>query len=337
MRQQDLNLLVIFDAIMTEGAITRAAERLSMTQPAVSNALSRMRVAWKDELFLKDGRGVQPTVFAKNLWSQIRTPLSQLEHAVDPTTFDPATEHRTFRIAASDVTVDATWGILAKKLEEVAPNINISTVPANMNRQNEMLHNAEVDLMIGKNIDLAEAVRSEHLMTPHFVVAMGHNHPIAQAKNTIDVEDFIAAQHLMISSSDNTSDITDSTLTGLGLKRRVAMSINQFSPAPAILKQSNLIAVLPSAAIEREIISGELAIYELPIELPPLQVSLLWHKRQDHDLGLSWLRNILGQLIRDDANRHLETVTRFCRECCQQQKDAFAREQGEFARLSAVE
>ena len=102
MRPHDLNLLMIFDAIMTEGAITRAADRLSMTQPVVSNALSRMRTAWKDELFVKDGRGIQPTSFAKNLWSQIQGPLGELEVAVNPTDFNPATAKRTFRIAATD-------------------------------------------------------------------------------------------------------------------------------------------------------------------------------------------------------------------------------------------
>ena len=120
MRPQELNLLVVFDAIMTERSITRAADRLSMTQPAVSNAVGRMRVAWKDELFVKDGRNIQPTLHAQNLWSQIREPLSALSEAMNPTAFVPSSAKRTFRIALTDIAVDMIWGQMRKIIEKTS-------------------------------------------------------------------------------------------------------------------------------------------------------------------------------------------------------------------------
>lgn len=129
MRPQELNLLMIFDAIMTEGSITRAAEQLSLTQPAVSNALARMRAAWGEELFIKDGRNIQPTAFANNLWGQIQGPLGSLEHAINQSEFNPATAQRTFRISAADIFVEMIWGPLRKIIEQQAPGINIHAIP----------------------------------------------------------------------------------------------------------------------------------------------------------------------------------------------------------------
>ena len=147
MRPHDLNLLMIFDAIMTEGAITRAAE--NMTQPAVSNALS-YAPAWKDELFVKDGRGIQPTSFAKNLWSQIQGPLGELEVAVNPTDFNPATAKRTFRIAATDSIVSMVWGPLRKVIENEAPGINIHAIPNYDMETDKILKDAEAELTFSK-------------------------------------------------------------------------------------------------------------------------------------------------------------------------------------------
>ena len=109
MRPQELNLLIVFDAIMMEGSITQAAERLSMTQPAVSNAVARMRSMWKDDLFIRQGRAIQPTLFATNLWTKVRQPLSNLSDAIEPVSFDPLTSTRTFHIGTVDLFVELTW------------------------------------------------------------------------------------------------------------------------------------------------------------------------------------------------------------------------------------
>ena len=128
MRSQDLSLLVIFDAIMIEGSITRAAERLNLTQPAVSNAVGRMRAIWKDDLFTKDGRNIRPTLFAQNLWNQVRQPLKEIDDAINPKRFEASTSRRVFTIAATDLMIDMVWAELRQRIEDLLALITLAEV-----------------------------------------------------------------------------------------------------------------------------------------------------------------------------------------------------------------
>ncbi len=308
MRHQELNLLVIFDAIMTEGSITRAADRLALTQPAVSNALSRMREIWKDELFVKDGRTIQPTIYAQNLWIQIKKPLHQLVEAVDPNSFDPATAKRTFRIAAADVIIDITWRPLRKLIEKEAPNINIHAVPYTILNAEDVLHNAEVDLVVGGTAATGNVIRSEYLYTPCFICVMRPGHPLAKAN--LSLEEFANAEHLLVSLSGDASGLTDQVLSQHGLSRRIAMTVNHFSAVPDLLKETNLIAIVPSTAVNDAIFRGELAVIEPPIQMVPNHVSSFWHKRQEGDQGLVWLRKHVNSIIKSRAESHFEALNR---------------------------
>ncbi|AYA65295.1 LysR family transcriptional regulator [Alteromonas sp. RKMC-009] len=311
MRTQDLNLLMIFDAIMTEGAITRAADRLAMTQPAVSNALSRMRSAWGDELFVKDGRGIQPTSFARNLWTQIQGPLSQLETAVNPTVFDPATSQRTFRIAATDTLVKMIWGPLRQIIEREAPGINIFAIPNPNSDSEKILTDAEAELSVCKYTAPNSVIRSEFLFEPKYVVVMRPGHPLAKERLTL--EEFVNAQHLLVSITGDTTGPTDQVLNNLGLSRRIAMTVNDFHNVPPLLEQSDLICVAPSLVVEHDIFAGRLAVFETPVEIMPTPVSLLWHKRQDVDQGLQWLRRHVVRIIHERCAQHEARLSQCCR------------------------
>ncbi|MBD3586085.1 LysR family transcriptional regulator [Salinimonas sp. HHU 13199] len=311
MRPQELNLLMIFDAIMTEGAITRAADRLAMTQPAVSNALSRMRTAWGDELFVKDGRGIQPTAFARNLWSQIQTPLGALEDAVNPALFEPATANRTFRIAATDTFVEMVWGPLRQMIEREAPGINIYAIPIQSIETADILKDAEAELAISKYIRPESVIHSEHLLDPRYVVVMRPGHPLA--KEALTLEQFIQAEHLLVSLTGDVSGPTDQALQSIGKSRRIAMTVNNFHNVPSLLKQTDLICVAPSMVFEKEIFSQQLAVFEAPVELPRTPLSLLWHKRQDHDAGLRWLRSHIVRIIHERGKQHEALLAQCCR------------------------
>ena len=125
MKTQELQLLYIFDAIMTERSVTCAADRLAMTQPAVSNAISRMRQIWNDPLFVRKGRNIEPTSYALSLWDQVGDPMFALTNAVSATQFDPASARRTFRIAVTDVIVEMIWRQLIELLEREAPGVDV--------------------------------------------------------------------------------------------------------------------------------------------------------------------------------------------------------------------
>ena len=311
MKTQDLSLLMIFDAIMTEGAITRAADRLAMTQPAVSNALSRMRSAWGDELFVKDGRGIQPTTFARNLWSQIQHPLSELENAVNPALFDPGTSRRTFRIAATDTIVNMVWGPLRQIIEREAPGVNIHAIPNSNLDSEKILKDAEAELAITKYVQPSSVIRSEYLMDPKYVVVMRPGHPLATEQLTL--EDFVKADHLLVSITGDINGPTDQVLNNIGLRRRIAMTVNDFYNVPPLLDQSDLICVAPSLVVEDDIFSGRLAVFETPVEIQPTPISILWHKRQDIDQGLQWLRKHVVRIIHERCAQHEARLSQCCR------------------------
>jgi len=311
MRHQELNLLTVFDAIMTEGSITRAADRLAMTQPAVSNSVSRMRTLWNDEVFIKDGRNIQPTLFAQNLWAQVREPLKQLDLALAPTGFDPATAVRTFRIATVDALVDIAWKPLREIIEREAPGVNIYAVPYTIVNGQQVLEDAEVDLVVGTFGVVPGMITSTFLYNSKYVCIMRPGHPLAKAK--IGLEEFAAADHLLVSLSGDTTGFTDQALAQHGLKRRVAMTVNHFSAVPPLLFDSDLIAVVPSTTTEKEIFRGELAVTMPPVEIPTNQLHCYWHRRQEADVGLTWLRELLTGIIKRNADRHFASLARhFC-------------------------
>ena len=295
MRPQELNLLVIFDAIMTEKSITRTADRLAMTQPAVSNAVARMRAAWDDELFVKDGRNIQPTTYAKNLWDQVRDPLQQLSSAIDPDEFDPQTAKRTFRLSVSDIVVDTIWADLRRLCEREAPGINIHAVPHTIVNTQQVLDDADVDLVVGATNPMPESIRDTHLFDGCFVCVMRKDHPLAKPNLTLD--EFVNADQLLVSLSGDSSAMTDQVLSQRGLSRRVAFTVNHFASAAPILMESDLIAVLPAGAVYEYVVEGQLAVTQLPIDIPKASISMLWHKRQDNDAGLEWLRGHIKEIM----------------------------------------
>ncbi|BBN83833.1 LysR family transcriptional regulator [Pseudoalteromonas sp. A25] len=309
MRPQELKLLVIFDVIMTEKSITQAAERLSMTQPAVSNAVSRMRVLWKDKLFVPDGRRIQPTTYANNLWGKIRDPLHNINQAIEPEQFDAKSAKRTFRVALPDIALDALWLDLRKLFECEAPGLNLHAVPYTIACTKPILDAADVDLVIGQSNRSLENICLEHLFDTSYVCVMRKNHPLT--KQTLTVEAFAVAEHLLVSLSGDITSPVDQALQQLGLTRRVAFTVNSFSSAVPIIKESNLIAILPTDLIYNHLACGELAIAHPPIDIPHSSISMLWHKRQSADKGLIWLRKHIKQIFIKRRTHQVDTVMNF--------------------------
>lgn len=309
MRPHELKLLVIFDVIMTENSITRAAEQLSMTQPAVSNALARMRILWKDELFVPDGRKVQPTSYAKNLWEQVRDSLHNINQALEPEDFEAKNAKRTFRIALPDIALDALWLDMRKLFEKEAPGLNLHAVPYTITCTKPLLDDADVDLVIGQSNRSLESICSDHLFDTSYVCAMRKDHPLA--KKLLTVEAFTSAQHLLVSLSGDIASPTDQALQQLGLIRRVAFTVNNFSSAVPIIKESDLIAILPTDLIHKHIESDELAITHPPVDIPHTSISMLWHKRQSSDKGLIWLRKHIKQIFIKRRTHQVEKVLKF--------------------------
>ena len=309
MRPHELKLLVIFDVIMTEKSITQAAERLSMTQPAVSNAVARMRVLWKDELLVPDGRKIQPTTYAKNLWGKVRDSLHNINQAIEPEDFEARSAMRTFRVALPDIALDTLWLDLRKLFEKEAPGLNLHAVPYTIACTKPMLDGADVDLVIGQSNRSLENICTDHLFDTSYVCVMRKDHPLT--KKRLTVEEFSLAEHLLVSLSGDIASPTDQALQQLGLTRRIAFTVNKFSSAVPIIKESDLIAILPTDLIHNYLDCGELAIAHPPVDIPHSSISMLWHKRQSADKGLMWLRKQIKQIFIKRRTDQIEKVLDF--------------------------
>jgi len=296
MSKPDLNLMVIFDAIMQEQSVSIAAERLSMTQPSVSNALSRMRHVFKDPLFIKDGRGIKPTPFANSLWLQISSSLNTISDVVSPKKFVPHYAKRTFRIALTDGLVSLLWVELRQIIEKTAPHINIHAVPYTMNAES-LLMNAQVDLIADYVPELSRNLQRQHLCNNHFVALMSPEHPLAN--KVLDLKALTNSDNLLVSLSGDASGIVDSKLAEKNLTRRIAMTTNNFSNAISLLKQTSLLCVLPYPVVFEHVQDGSLIAKSIPIDIPPAEISMAWHNRSNRDVGLIWLRDTIANIIKN--------------------------------------
>lgn len=304
MANTDLNLMVIFDAIMHEQSITAAADRLAMTQPAVSNAVSRMRNVWKDPLFVKHGRGIRPTPYANKLWQEISTPLESIRIATDKKKFIPAQLKRTFRIAVTDWMADLFWLPLRQLIEQEAPLVNIHAVPYTVNGEG-LLINADVDIVLDYFEGHSNQVHSEHLFDNHFVCAMRPDHPLAN--EALVLANFTDAEHLFLSLSGEARGGVDKLLGKQGLSRRIAMTVNHCYHIPKLLMNTNMITTIPLPVIVESVNRGDIIIKKTPLELVPGPISMTWHTRHQRDKEVLWLRDKVHQVLKNGSFNDLHT------------------------------
>ena len=302
----DLNLLRIFDAVMSERNLTRAADRLAMSQPAVSNALRRLRESLGDELLIRTAHGVRPTPHADELWPAVRRALSDLEAAMAPQTFDVSKTQATFRMAMADATAALWLPALVRAIERDAPGINVRMVQLTTRDPRPMLLRGDIDLSIGffpgVVAQLAgEAdtpIRHELLYSGQYVCVMRQHHPLARAELTLDT--FCSANHLLVSFSGRAHGLVNDALERLGRERRILLTVNQFFTAGRVVANSDLLMVLPRHLIAATGMSTALIAKDIPFELPPVQVDMLWHQRDARSPAHKWLRDHLTE-VTDDA------------------------------------
>lgn len=306
MANPDLNLMVIFDAIMQEQSITAAAERLAMTQPSVSNAVSRMRHVWQDPMFIKHGRGIRPTPFAQNLWRDISLPLEAIKSASQPAEFDIKTIKRTFRVAATDWMIDIFWLPLRKRLETYAPYINLHAVPYAVNGE-QLLLDADVDLVLDYFEGNDPKVETQWLFDNHFVCAMRQGHPLAN--KPLDINAYADAEHLLFSLSGEAWGSVDQLLYQHGLTRRIAMTVNHSYNLTHLLENTDLITTIPLPIVVSSVRQQQLVICTPPVDITPGPISMSWHIRSKRDPALIWLRGQIVDVLKTELLDHLTDIT----------------------------
>jgi DNA-binding transcriptional LysR family regulator len=312
-RTLDLNLLRVFDEVMAEKSLTKAARNLSITQPAVSNALRRLRETLGDDLVRREGHGITPTPFALMLWPNVRQALDQLQTALVPQLFIPAEARNAFVLAMADATAAELMGGLAQELEHHAPKVSIRVLPLTTRDPRSMLNEGVADLALGyfpavladltAKAQSGEAVAFEHqrLYDGEYVCVMRSGHPLAQKNITLD--EFCNARHLLVSFSGRPYGFTDEALASMGRHRRVVMTVNQFFTAGRVVVNSDLLTVLPKHFVPTTGIADELFMCDLPFKVPTLHVDALWHRRKQAQSDHVWLRQVLIQIAHDVFKR----------------------------------
>ncbi len=304
-RTLDLNLLRVFDVVMEERHVTRAAHRLAITQPAVSNALRRLREATNEELFLPTSTGVEPTLHAQALWPTVRQALSNLQQALEPQAFDPRAVGNTvsFTLAMADATAALLVPALARRFMQEDVHVDLRIVPLTTRDPRDMLEQGRADVAIGFFPDLQSmfvgdddggAFRRTALYASRYVCVMRAEHPLAQP-DALTLDAYCAAQHLRVSFAGRPHGFVDDALARLGRRRTVAITVNSFFTGGLAVQQSDLLTVLPNSFVPATGIAHLLACREVPFELMGIDISQLWHVRHELAPAQRWLRQMLQE------------------------------------------
>jgi DNA-binding transcriptional LysR family regulator len=304
-RTLDLNLLRVFDVVMIERQVTRAADRLAMTQPAVSNALRRLREALGDDLFVSGPAGVTPTRRAEALWPAVRQAMQSLRDTIEPEHFDP--RHaigRGFTLLMADATAAVWLPEVARLWARHGAACDLRVAGLTSRDPRPALDPGMADVAIGFFPDVARAVaaegdggstRMEPLYRCRYVAVMRHDHPLAEPGEPLTLDRYCAASHARVDFAGRPHGFVDEALHRLGRSRRIVLTLESFATALEVVAGSDLVTVLPLTFLQSSPRAGHLVFKDLPLDLPPIEVDMLWHRRFDHDAGQRWLRELLRE------------------------------------------
>ena len=296
----DLNLFIVFDAIYTEANLTRAGQIVGITQPAVSNALARLRETFNDPLFVRTAQGMVPTPMAQNIITPVRSALQLLRVSVQESrSFVPEQATKTYRISMTDLTEAVILPHLASRIRRMAPNINIDSFLIKRRETTKELAAGRLDFAIDAPLNTDTRVRHVKLFEDHHVCVMRPGHPLAK-KERITLDDYLAQSHIHISSRRNGLGHVDLALGKMGLQRRVVLRSQHYQMAPLVMESTDMVMTVHERFAQRH----NLHAVALPIDdVPPIETHLFWHESTDQDPANRWMREqiieLSQKLVRD--------------------------------------
>ncbi|MDI2594301.1 LysR family transcriptional regulator [Pseudomonas sp. 681] len=286
LRRVDLNLLVILDALLSEQHVTRAAERLHLSQPAVSHALARLRDLLGDPLLVRAGAHLVATARALELMAPLAEALAQVQSLLVPDAFDPAAAKRTFRLAMSDYGAAIILPGLIRKLRREAPGIDLQISHASREGMLDGVLNGDIDVAAGVFPELPNEVHSVPLFEEHYVCLVDrHSLP---GDGTLDLATYLARPHVLLEMRGSGTPEIERALTGIRERRHVAISLPHWSVAPGVISGTDLILTVAARGL-RNIDQASLTVVPPPFEIPSFSFVLAWHKRRGGDQALKWL------------------------------------------------
>ncbi|WP_433693611.1 LysR family transcriptional regulator [Herbaspirillum seropedicae] len=296
-RDIDLNLLVVFQEVFQERQISSVARRLGLSQPAVSNALARLRRSFEDELFVRTAQGMQPTPFAEQLAEPVAAALQQVARALNlQEGFSPQTSTRRFTIAMTDVGEVYFMPALIEACARCAPGVSISTVRAGAIDLKSEMESGRVDLAIGAFDNLSEALYQRRLFRQEYVSMFRIGHALDKpGRGEVSLKEFLAAEHLMVSSQESPYDRINQNLEKAGILPSVRFRVPHFTAVPYIVSSTALVVTVPRKLAESAAAPFGLRYIKPPLRLPSLQTNMFWHRRYNQDEGNVWLRGFISE------------------------------------------
>ena len=287
----DLNLLVALDALLSERSVTRAAHRVGLSQPGMSNALARLRVVLGDPLLVRDGAALVPTARAEALAGPVREALALIRGAIEaPATFDPAHDRRSFRVSCSDYSVLMLIGPLVRGLAADAPGLAVEVIPR-LPDAGQALDRGDVDLVIEPSEIMGRTdLPAARLWDDRWMCCVWEGN--TRVADRMALDDYTSLGHLIYSmgASGQPVALPDLHLARLGVQRRIEVSVESFLLAPFLLQGTDLVTLVPARAQAFLRRTGAIRILEPPVEFPMLVEMLWWHPRSTGDPAHAWLR-----------------------------------------------
>lgn len=288
-RHFDLGLLATLQALIEERSISRAAERMFLSQPAMSRAFDRLQALFGDELLVRTKQGYEPTHRALHLYAELEHLLPRLDGLLRGYEFDPATATDTFRIAATDFAASVVLPGLVGRLSKTAPGVSLEIAPWDDSVFRKLETNA-LDLALWINTAPGE-LRTQVLFRDSFMCLVRQDHPVGKKPLTLDR--YLAYPHALILIAQQRQGIIDKALEEKGIQRRVQLKIPYFASAAWVIERSDMILTLPKRLATRLAKISRTRMVGPPIELAEFRYIQVWHPRLDSDPGHQWLRRTM--------------------------------------------
>lgn len=304
----DLNLLVYLDALLRERNVTRAAHQLSLSQPAMSNGLRRLRELFDDPLLVRTSEGMTPTERALELEPIVREVLSKVDHAVQPrAAFAPEEAQRVFRIMASDYAESTLLPAVLGKLRTLAPGITLDIMtPSDVSFLD--VERGKVDMIINRFDSMPQSFHQIHLWNDSFTCVLSPQNPVLE---DFTLENYLKANHVWVSKTGmgvgvgvDPGDVqrlgwVDAALNALGKKRQIRVFTRHYQAAMTLAEQNDLIVTLPTRAAQLKLNNPRVVLREPPLDIPPLELKMAWSPLLQNNPANRWLRKLIADTARE--------------------------------------
>lgn len=287
LRKIDLRLLIVFEMLMIERSNTKAAEKLFVTQSAVSSALARLRILYADQLFTKKDRTMVPTPRALEIATLLAPALSLVANVVKkPKAFDPATSTESFQIGLAD---DVAFGLFPKLLRQLrteAPNAKLNVRETNYMHMPQQLVSGDISVGVGYAVSFPAAAKQKIIRHTQTLLLRADDEP-----GPLSLDEYCQRPHALVSFAGDISGLVDQVLKNLGRARRVVLAVPQFSSLGALLQGTDIVALVPDHTAEGILALGGLRIEAPPFEAPSFPLTMVWQSAMDKDPAERWLRS----------------------------------------------